>query len=120
MIRNIFKWTIALSVAFVLSAAVAMAAKGKHLDITKDSMLPDGQVLKAGSYTVQMNEKADAIEFLQRGKVVAKFNCHCKFGEKKNLETQVYYITRDGKNVIQGLRLAGENREVSFEEASGM
>jgi hypothetical protein len=119
MIRNIIKWTIALSVAFVLSAAVAMAAKGTHIDIPKDSVLPDGQVLKAGSYTVQFSEKADSLEFLQHGKVVAKLECHCKVEEKKNLNNEVDYIIRDGKNVIKALRLAGDNREISF-EASGM
>ena len=114
MIKNVIKWTIALSVAFVLSAAVAMAAKGKHISIYTDSVLPDGQVLKAGSYTVQMNEKADAVEFLQQGKVVAKFECHCKVEEKKNLKNEVYYTIKDGKSVIQGIRLAGDNKEISF------
>lgn len=119
MIRNIMKWAIALSASLLLSATVALAAKGKQINIYKDSVLPDGQVLKAGAYNVQMSEKADAVEFYQHGKLVAKFNCHCKIEERKNLQNEVFYITRDGKNIIQGLRLAGDNREISF-EASGM
>jgi hypothetical protein len=119
MIRNFIRTTVALCAAIVLSAAIAMAAKGKQVYIYKDAVLPDGQVLKAGTYTVRMSAKADAVEFLQKEKVVAKSHCKCTILEKKNRQTEVQYIDKDGKNTIQALRLAGENREMSF-EASGM
>ena len=120
MFRNFAKMFFALGAVVLFFSAVAVADKGKNVKIFSDAVLPNGQELKAGEYNVHMNATTNELEFMQKGKVVAKFPCRCVEKQSKNNRTEVFYRkTAEGKLVIQEMRLAGERKDIVL-EAQGM
>lgn len=120
MSRNFVKTLIALGAAIFFSVAIALADKGKTVSIFYDTILPNGQELKAGDYAVHMSETAKEVQFIQKGKVIAAAPCNCVEKQKKNRRTEVVYTkTSEGKQVIQELRLSGDTKTIVL-EAQGM
>ena len=96
-----------------LFASIALGAS-KTIKITQDVVLPGGQTLKAGEYSVVVNEKLDKVEFIQNSKVVASSNCKCTIG-KKNPDTQVQLQQSSGNiQELQQIQLKGETRTINL------
>lgn len=120
MVRNFAKVFLALSAVVLFCSAIALADKGKSVKIFNDSVLPNGQELKAGEYTVRMNATTKQLEFVKKGKVVAQFPCHCIEKPAKNQRTEVFFTTtKEGKQMIQEIRLVGDTKDIVL-EAQGM
>lgn len=121
MFNNLVKNVLALGAAIVLFAAVALAGKGKTVDIHTDAVLPDGQFLKAGKYQVVVGEGEKEVEFVQRGKVISKHPCQCLGHKKANRETEVrYFESTDKKQHLTEIRFAGRSCVLNLEVKQGM
>lgn len=123
MSRNFaIKALVVLAAVMLFSAASAMASKGtQRVEVAYDCVLPNGQTLKAGTYQVHLNEKTDEVEFVQKGKVMAKVPCHCTLNQKKNRHTEVMYnLNKAGKQVMLEMRLRGESKTMHFKTEQGM
>lgn len=113
MSRNLIKNAFAVGVAVLFTAALALADKGRKVDIYTDAVLPDGQTLKAGKYDVHLDEAAKTIEFIKENKLVAKHPCQCVEQPEKNRYNQVIYREGEGKKqVLQELRISGDNKKI--------
>jgi hypothetical protein len=120
MSRNLLKVFVGVAVMVFFGAALAFAAKGKTISVFYDTSLPNGQQLKAGEYTVEMVKDGHAVQFTQKGKVIAEMPCNCHQVEKKHGETQIIFTKNaNGKEVLQELRLKGDTKNIVF-EAEGM
>ena len=114
------KMFIAAAGVILFSAVVALADKGKTVTMYYDTVLPNGQELKAGDYVVHMGEADHAVQFLQNKKVVAEIPCNCVTGEKKNQRTELVFQKKDsGKQELRQMRFQGDTKTIVF-EASGM
>jgi hypothetical protein len=122
MSRNfVVKVLVVLAAVMFFSAATALADKGKEVAVAYDCVLPNGQTLKAGSYQVHLNEKADEVQFVQKGKVIATVPCHCTMNQGKNQRTEILYnTTKAGKQVMLEMRLRGETKTMHFQTQEGM
>ncbi len=78
-----------MAILFVTS--LALANKGKAIDIYAGAVLPDGQQLKVGMYKVIVDEAADDIQFFQNSDVIAKHRCKSVAQEEKNRYNQARY-----------------------------
>jgi len=97
-----------------LFASIALGAS-KTIKITQDVVLPGGQTLKAGEYSVVVNEKLDKVEFIQNSKVVASSSCKCTIGKKKNPDTQIQLQQSSGNvQELQQIQLKGETRTINL------
>lgn len=114
------KTFIALVGAIFFSAAIVLADKGKSVTVYYDTVLPNGQELKAGGYVIHMSKTNDAVQFVQKGKVIAEAPCKCIKHEKKNENTEmIFKETSEGKQLLQELRLRGDTKTIVL-EAQGM
>lgn len=113
MSRKCFKTFIALAGAIFFNAAIALADKGTSVTVYYDTVLPNGQELKVGDYVIHMSETNDAVQFTQKGKVIAEAPCHCIKQEKKYQRTEmVFKKASDGKQLLQELRLRGDTKTI--------
>lgn len=113
MSRSAIKIALSLGAAVLFSVAVALAGKGKTIDIYTDAVLPDGQELKAGKYDVLMDEAGTQVEFVKGTKVVAKHPCKCVNHPEKNRYNQARYVEgAQKKQQLQEIRLGGESRTI--------
>ena len=98
--------------AILFTAALALAEKGKTIDIYTDTVLPNGQELKAGRYQVVVDETANKVTFMKGNKEVATTGC--KFVEKpeKNDCNQARYSEKNKKQQLEEIRLVGERRSI--------
>lgn len=78
-------------------------------------MLPDGQTLKAGEYSVVVDQKVDQIQFIQKGVVVVKHQCKC-IEQGKKWDSDAILFTEEGPNkkVLEGMRFRGETRLITL------
>jgi hypothetical protein len=116
MVMRAFKSFFALAVIVLFAAALALADRGKSVDIYTDAVLPNGQELKAGKYTVVLDESATKVVFKQGKKVVAEEKCKVVNQDKKNPTNQARFSeTPDKKQKLDEIRLGGDTRTVIFE-----
>ena len=121
MFNSLIKNVLALGAAIILFAAVALAGKGKTVDIYTDAVLPDGQVLKAGKYQVVVGEGEKEVEFMQRGKVVMKHPCQCLGHKEVNRYNQTRFVEGpDKKQHLTEIRFAGKSCVLNLEVKQGM
>lgn len=114
MLQRTLKMGFWVAAGIFLFAGLALAGT-KEIQLAQDVVLPGGQALKAGTYTVVVNEKLDQVQFLKGSKVVATHACKCIPQEKKNPETQV--LTEQGSDnsqVLQEIMLRGETRIITL------
>lgn len=103
-----------LGVGMFLFSSLALAG-AKTIKLDKDTMLPDGQTLKAGQYSVVVDEKVDQVEFIQNGVVVIKHQCKCIPQEKKwDSDAILFSEEAPNKKVLDGLRFKGETRLITL------
>ncbi len=103
-----------LGVAIFFFASLALA-RTNTIKLDKDVVLPDGQTLKAGNYTVVVDEKLDQVQFLQNDKVVVKHACKCILQEKKHQSDTILFDEKaPGKTVLKEMRFRGETRTVTL------
>jgi hypothetical protein len=115
MSKSFLKVVLGLGAAILLFAALAVAAKGKSVDIFLDAVLPNGQELKAGRYTVVVDKSADEVQFMKGKTVVAKAPCKCVPEETKIRHNEVRFAEGpDKKQHIQEIRLAGETEAITL------
>ncbi len=121
MFERFIKNVLALGAAIMLFAAVALAGKGRTVDIYTDAVLPDGQVLKAGKYQVVVGEGEKEVEFLKAGKVVLKHPCQCLGHKEVNPNNQARYVeSPDKKQRLTEIRFAGKSCVLNLEVKQGM
>ena len=121
MFKSVIKNVITLGAAIILFAAVALADKGKTIDIYTDAVLPDGQVLKAGKYQVVVGPEEKEVEFSQNGKVVLKHPCQCLGHKESNRHNQARYVAGpDKKQRLTEIRFAGKSCVLNLEVKQGM
>lgn len=117
MVMRAFKLISALAVIILFTAALGLADKGKSVDIFTNAVLPNGQELKAGRYTVVVDESATKVVFKQGNKVVAEHKCKVVNKDQKNPSNQARYSeTQDKKQKLDEIRLGGDTRTVILEE----
>ena len=116
------KTIVSTAVAVLFLAALAMADQGRTIDVYTDSVLPDGQELKAGKYQVIVDEGEKEVQFLQSKKVVAKHACRCMRheGEKNRYNQARYNETADKKQKLTELRFAGKSCTLNLDVKQGM
>lgn len=103
-----------LGVGMFLFSSLALAGT-KTIRLSKDAILPDGQTLKAGEYSVVVDQKLDQVQFIQNGVVVVKHQCKCIEQEKKNDSDAVMFSEETpNKKVLDGLRFRGETRLITL------
>ncbi len=116
MSRNATRAVLSLGAAIVFSAALAMAEKGKTIDIYTDAVLPDEQELKAGKYQVVVGEGEKEVQFLKGKTVVAKHACQCVGQTEKNRYNQARYVEGpEQKQRLTELRFAGKSCILSLD-----
>ena len=115
MTKNILKTAVMLAGAILICSAIALAEKAPTVNVHYDSVLPNGQTLKAGDYTVKVDESVHKVQFLQKGKVVAEAPCNCKAGEKNQKTTCLFLKEKEGKQILQEVRVKGETRQIVME-----
>lgn len=121
MFNRLIKNVLALGATIVLFAAVALAGKGKTVDIFTDAVLPDGQVLKAGKYQVVVGEGEKEVEFLQGGKVVLKHPCQCLGHKEVNRYNQARFVeSADKKQHLTEIRFSGRSCVLNLDVKQGM
>jgi len=121
MSGKIAKAVLSLGAAIVFSAALAMADKGRTIDIYADAVLPDGQELKAGKYQVVVDEAAKEVQFLKGNKAVAKHACRCVEQGEKNRFNQARYVEGpEKKQRLTELRFAGKGCVLNLDVKPGM
>ena len=106
MTKNILKSVMMLTGAILFCSVIALAEKVPTVNVHYDSILPNGQTLKAGDYTVKVDESVHKVQFLQKGKVVAEVPCDCKTGEKNKKTSCLYVKDKEGKQVLQEVALS--------------
>ena len=115
MTKNVLKTVVMLAGAILICSAIALAEKVPTVNVHYDSSLPDGQTLKAGDYTVKVDDTAHKVQFLQKGKVVVETPCNCITGQK-NEKTECHFMTgKDGKQILQEVRVKGDTRKIVME-----
>ncbi len=122
MLNSVWKTAVPTIIAGLFFAALAVAGKGKTIEIHPDAVLPDGQELKAGDYQVVVSAGEDEIRFMKSGQVVAKHACKCMGHEGgKNRYNQVRYSeTPDKKQKVTEIRLAGTGCVLNLDIKGGM
>jgi hypothetical protein len=119
MSKSFVKISIALAATLFFYAAVALAEKGKTITVYYDSVLPNGQTLKAGDYAIHVDKTAHKVEFLQKGKVIAEAPCDCKEGKKNDKSQCVFKKDDKGKQILQVVQVGGDTKTIVL-EAEGM
>lgn len=121
MPRNFMRIVLTLGVTILFFSALAMAGKGRTVDIYTDAVLPDGQELKAGKYQVIVGEAEKEVQFLHGNKVVAKHSCQAVGSQEKNRYNQVRYVeTSDKKQKLTEIRLSGKSYILNLDVQQGM
>ncbi|MFB3923660.1 MAG: hypothetical protein ACE145_18195 [Terriglobia bacterium] len=121
MFNRLIKNVLALGATIILFAAVALADKGKTVDVFTDAVLPDGQVLKAGEYQVVVSESEKEVQFLKKGKVVAKHPCQSTEVKRVNRYNEVRYVeSSDKKQHMTEIRFAGKSYVLNLDVKQGM
>jgi hypothetical protein len=115
MTRNVLKGAVMLAGAILFCSVIALAAKPQTVKVYYDSILPNGQTLKAGVYTVKVDESVHKVQFLRKGKVIAEGPCNCIAGEKNPETTCLYGKDKDGKQVLKEVRIEGDTRQIVME-----
>jgi hypothetical protein len=114
MLSKTVRFALLLSVGMFLFSSLALAG-AKTINLTRDAILPDGQTLKAGVYTVVVDQKLDQVQFIQRGVVVVKHQCKCIDQQKKNdIDAILFNEEAPNKKVLNGIRLKGETRLITL------
>lgn len=114
MVARTVRIALLLGVGIFLFSSLALAGE-KSINLSKDTMLPDGQTLKAGTYTVVVDEKLDQVQFIRNGVVVVKHQCKCIPQEKKfNSDAILFNEMAPGKKVLEGIRFRGETRLITL------
>ncbi|MGA2628670.1 MAG: hypothetical protein ABSG54_00525 [Terriglobia bacterium] len=116
------KTVVSTIAAVLLVAAVAMAEKGRTIDVYTNAILPDGQELKAGKYQVVVSADEKEIQFLQSNKVVAKHACRCMGhdGPKHRYSQARYAEGADKKQKLTEVRFAGSSCVLNLDVQQGM
>lgn len=106
---------ILLGVAIFFFASLALA-KANTIKLDKDVVLPDGQTLKAGQYTVVVDEKLDQVQFIQNDTVVVKHACKCVPQEKKHATSSILFEEKapGNKTLLKEMRFRGETRNITL------
>ena len=114
MLSRTVRVALLLAVGMFLFSTLALAG-AKTINLNNDAILPDGQTLKAGVYTVVVDQKLDQVKFIQNGTVVVKHQCKCIPQEKK-FDTDAVIFEQDSpsKKVLQALRFRGEIRLITL------
>ena len=116
MSKSFVRISVALAAVMFFCAAIALADKGKTITVYYDSILPNGQTLKAGDYAIHVDETAHKVEFMQKGKVIAVAPCNCVEKAKKNNKTQcVFKKDAKGKQVLQVVQVSGDTKTIVLE-----
>jgi hypothetical protein len=114
MLAKTVRVAMLLGVGLFLFSSLALAG-AKTIKLDKNTLLPDGQTLKAGEYSVVVDEKADQVQFIQRGVVVVKHECKCIPQEKKwNSDAILFNEESPNKKVLEGMRFRGETRLITL------
>ena len=112
MSKKVIRIFLYMVVAVLFTAALGMAQKAKSLSIYSDSVLPNGQELKAGKYQVAVDDASKQVEFKQGKKVVATTGCQIVEKPVKNPCDQIRYDGNKTKPQLQELRFGGEHRSI--------
>ncbi len=117
MTKNVLKTLVALAGAILICSVIALAEKPKTVSVHYDSVLPNGQTLKAGEYTVKVDEAAHKVQFMQKDKVVAESPCNCIQGKKNEKTECVFKKDKEGKQMLQEVRVKGDTKQIVMEGA---
>jgi len=112
MSRHALKKLLYLAVTVLFTASLALAQKGKTIDVYTNAVLPNGQELKAGKYQVVVDENAKQVKFMKGNKVVAEQGCKVVEVPVKNDCNEVRYKDKGQKQEVQELRFGGERRSI--------
>jgi len=112
MSRQVIKTFLSLGAAVLFISAIALAEKPKMINIYTDTVLPSGQVLKAGRYQVGVNETSKQVTFTKGDKIVATSGFQAVEKPEKNLRNEARFGQKDNKQELQELRFNGENRSI--------
>jgi hypothetical protein len=103
-----------LGVGLFFFSSLALA-KAKTINLSHDVLLPDGQTLSAGVYTVEVDEKLDQVKFIQADEVVVTHRCKCIVHENKNnADAIITNQVNPEKKVLEGIRFRGETRTITL------
>jgi hypothetical protein len=106
-VRGIMKNAVVLVVGILAAVALALAARG-DVTIYNETLLPDGQSLKAGKYVVVIDEATKEVQFQQGREMVAKHSSRCVPLEQKNRYTEARFTEEAGKpSRLNEVRLQG-------------
>ena len=114
MTKGILKSMVALVGAIFICSSIAFA-KAKTVTVAYDTVLPNGQTLKAGDYQVHVDEIAHKVKFMQKDEVVAEAPCNCKEGKKNDKTICVFQNNKEGKRVLQEVRVKGDTKHIVME-----
>lgn len=117
MSKSVLRTLVALAGAIFICSAIAFAEKAKTVTLHYDSVLPNGQTLKAGEYTVHVDETAHKVQFMQKDKVVAEAPCNCIQGKKNDKTECVFKKDKEGKQILQEVRVKGDSKQIVMEGA---
>jgi hypothetical protein len=112
MSKSILKTSVALAAMLFFCAAMALASKEKTITVYYDSVLPNGQTLKAGDYAIHVDTTAHKVEFMQKGKVIAEAPCNCKEGKKNDKSECVFKKDAKGKQTLQVVQVGGDTKTI--------
>jgi hypothetical protein len=117
MTKSFLKTLVALAGAILVCSVIAFADKAQTVKVHYDSILPNGQTLKAGEYAVHVDEAAHKVQFMQKDKVVAEGPCNCIQGKKNEKTECVFKKDKEGKQTLQEVRVKGDTKQIVMEGA---
>jgi hypothetical protein len=114
MLARTVRVAMLLGIGMFLFSSLALAG-ARTIKLDKDTILPDGQTLKAGEYSVVVDQKVDEVHFIQHGVVVVKHQCKC-IEQQKKWDSDAILFTNEGSNkrVLEGMRFRGETRLITL------
>jgi len=130
MKSGVFRSGLGLVVLVLMTASLSFARlwgehkssdKSANITIASVMALSNGNVLKAGSYHLEVPEDSQApeVSFYKDGKVVAKAPAKVVAENQKNPYSEVDSIKQGNKDVITEIRPGGWAEKLVFSETSG-
>ncbi|HUK91578.1 MAG TPA: hypothetical protein VLZ81_14340 [Blastocatellia bacterium] len=108
-----------MAMVLVMASLIALADNKKDTVTFPRDIMVNGTVVKAGTYKVQYDEKANELSIIKDKKAIAKVTGHVETLERKANNTQVLSSSKDDKDVLTGITFGGDNHKILLSEGDG-
>lgn len=108
-----------LAVVVVMASMIVLGSNKKDTVTFPRDIMVNGTLVKAGTYNIQYDEKANALSVIKGRKVVATATGHVEELQKKANDTTFTSTSKDDKDVLIGFTFGGDNHRILLGEGDG-